>query len=494
LNRIQKKQNYKVYRGFSIVEALLAIALFAGTVTMMMTTLIYAQESNLAASNLNKAALLADEGLEAVKSIRNDNFTNITDGDYQLTVTDDFYSAYPGIYELNPGIETIGDFTREITIDSNALDTYHKRITVEVTYPNRSGARRQVQVQTIITDWQRVISSGTNTWITPIIIDEVNIGGNANLNHLIIDGNYLYALRSSGNEVVAFDISDPANITELDDLNLNSGPRTMIKQGDFLYIASAANSQEVIVVDVSNVNHLSRVYRKDLSRNNNNVDGIFYDNGTSYYIATRDYRRRSLPAHPSSNQQYTLYAYDNSNPNSLNLQSKYMQIGNRMHIRRSEIKDHYVFLGTSEPNKEIIIVDIADINNMTEVNSINLPNSDDITEMQIDGDTLFIGTKNGYAYIYSITDPLSPTLLSSITLFNKVQTLRKVGDFLLIAVEDGSVSQLESYDINDLSSPTYVSSTEIRSDIKDIKYDPINNLIYIGTTNNSRELVVIEPS
>jgi len=471
-SKIQIKNNkYKLnlkYKAFSIVEALLAIALFSGTVTMMITTLIYAQESNLAASNLNKAAFIADEGLEAVKSIRNEFFTNITNGNYKLV-------ASTGVYTLQPGIETIGDFTREITIDSNALDT-------------------QVQVQTIITDWQRTISTGINTWLTPIIIDEINISGNGDLRDIIIDGSYLFGLRASGHEVVSFDISDPLNIIELDDLNLSSGPYTMVKQGDFLYIASGANSQEIIVVDVSNPNHLDKVYQENLPRNNNNVDGVFTGFYGEVYIGVRDYRRSSLPSHPRSTQQYTLYAYDTTDPSNLVLQDKYMQIGNRMHIRNAEIKNNYVFLGTNDSNKEIIVIDVSNISNMTESFSIDLPGNDEVKNLRIIDDTMFVGTTDGFIYIYSVTNPSSPNLLSTITLTDRPHSFQKVEDFLLVSVENGSKSNFEVYNISNISLPTYVSTTEIKGDIKDIEYDPINNLVYLGTTNNSRELVVIDPS
>jgi hypothetical protein len=478
---------YSSYKAFSLIEALLAVALFSASASMMITTMISAQDSNLAAANLNKASLMAEEGLDAVKSIRNEFFTNITDGDYQIAITS-------GAYTLQPGIETIDTFTRQVTIDSNALDTYHKRVTVEVTYPNRTGANRLVQAQTIITDWQRTISTGTNTWISPIITIENDIDGNGDLRDLIIDGDYLYGLRSTNDEIVVFDISDPAIVTELDSLSIDAGPYTMVKRDDFLYIASSANGQEVAVIDVSNPNNIKRVDEIDLSKNNNNVDGVLTDPSDNIYIAVRNYGRSSLPSKPKSTQQYTLYAYDNSKPKKLSLESTYMQLGSKVKIYNAEIKDDYVFLGTNQSSKEIIVVDVSDIYNMTESHFIDLPGNDDVSALKILGDLMLIGTTDGYAYIYSVANPASPVLISSITLTNKVHSIMKVEDYLLIAVEDGWTTKLEVYDMSNQSSPSFVSETDIRSDIKDIAYDPINNLLYLGTVNNTRELVQIEPS
>ena len=132
-------------KGFSLVEVLLAVAVFGLIITGLVGGLLYGQQSNALAGQRARATLLADEGLEAVRNIRDANFSNLTDGTYGLTTTGNQWN-------LTGSSDTTDIFTRQITI--NTIDTNRKRVVCTVSWtqnPQRSGL---VTLTTRLTAWQ----------------------------------------------------------------------------------------------------------------------------------------------------------------------------------------------------------------------------------------------------------------------------------------------------------------------------------------------------
>lgn len=140
----EKLFRHKYVAGFSAVEALLATALFALIAVAISGSLIYGQQSGTLAHDRIQAALLADEGLEAVRSISDDSFTNLTDGTYGLQISGNQW-VFSG------SSDSSGVFTRQVTIAT--VDASRKNITSTVTWqetPQRTGT---VAMETRFTAW-----------------------------------------------------------------------------------------------------------------------------------------------------------------------------------------------------------------------------------------------------------------------------------------------------------------------------------------------------
>ena len=135
----------KYERGFSMVEVILSVALFAMMVTGFAGIYLYGQEATVLSGNRVRAALLAEEGLEAVRNIRDADFSNLSDGTHGLVISGSTWG-------LSGSSDTTEIFTREITIASVGSD--RKNVTVNVTWqqnPQRSGI---VSLPTYMTNWQ----------------------------------------------------------------------------------------------------------------------------------------------------------------------------------------------------------------------------------------------------------------------------------------------------------------------------------------------------
>jgi Tfp pilus assembly protein PilV len=152
-------------RGFSLVEAMLAIALFSMFATAFTTTILYGEETTALSGERMRAAMLAEEGAEAVRNIRDQNFTNLADGTYGLS------TAGPQ-WELSGTEDVTEGFTRRITISD--IDTNRKNILSTVSWNQNAGREGTVSLAMEITNWRAVLTPGIGITVRKVV---VNHGG-----------------------------------------------------------------------------------------------------------------------------------------------------------------------------------------------------------------------------------------------------------------------------------------------------------------------------
>lgn len=132
-------------KGFSLLEVLLSVSLFSFIITALVGAVIYGQESAAVSGTRARAIFLAEEGLEASRNIRDNNFSDLTDGDHGLAVF--------GNNWIFSGTSDAADiFTRQIVINAVAAD--RKQIISTVTWrqtPQRSGS---VSLTSYLTNWR----------------------------------------------------------------------------------------------------------------------------------------------------------------------------------------------------------------------------------------------------------------------------------------------------------------------------------------------------
>lgn len=132
-------------KGFSLVELLLAVALFGLVVVSFMGAFAVAKESVFQAGNHTKAVFIAEEGLEAVRSIRDDDFSSLTPGTYGIATSS-------GSWEFSGSSDAVDIFTRQIDIGS--IDGNHRYATSTVSWTGLRGTQNSVVVATLFSNWQ----------------------------------------------------------------------------------------------------------------------------------------------------------------------------------------------------------------------------------------------------------------------------------------------------------------------------------------------------
>ncbi len=142
LLKILNKEKYlNARKGVSLVEIILSIALFALITSALASSITFGLDSIYQSGYRVKANLLAEEGLESVRSIRDLNFNLLTNGEHGTT-------SENGKWELTASENNLGEFKRKIIISSLDADT--KNIISEVSWKNG----KKIKASSILTRWK----------------------------------------------------------------------------------------------------------------------------------------------------------------------------------------------------------------------------------------------------------------------------------------------------------------------------------------------------
>jgi type II secretory pathway pseudopilin PulG len=152
-----KRKNSQYYqKGVSIIEILLAISIFALLITVFVGAFLFGQDSSLLSGKINRGLFLAEQGLEAVRNIRDESFSNLIDGIHGLNISDNQW-VFSGSQD------TTDIFNRYIDISS--IDSETKQVIANVSWQQNSQRPANISLLTHFTNWnsEREIKD----WIAP---------------------------------------------------------------------------------------------------------------------------------------------------------------------------------------------------------------------------------------------------------------------------------------------------------------------------------------
>jgi hypothetical protein len=157
--------------GMSLYEVVLASAIFALTATMFAGAYVVATQSRSFAANQDRAAFLAEEGLEATRNIRDASFTALTAGTWGLATS-------TGHWTLSGSSDTTGIFKRQIIISK--INTTTDQVVSSINWPAGKGDTATILLTTNVINFTSplqasclLINTGSST-----------IGGTGNLDLL----------------------------------------------------------------------------------------------------------------------------------------------------------------------------------------------------------------------------------------------------------------------------------------------------------------------
>lgn len=146
---------YKTGHGFSTVEIILAASIVALLVTVLVGVLIYGNETTVLAGKRARASFLAEEGLEAVRAIRNSGFANLVDGTHGVAVLGSNW-IFSGSFD------TTDIYSRQISISD--LGANRKQIMSTVTWKQNSQRQGSVVLTSELANWQGAISTSCSLY------------------------------------------------------------------------------------------------------------------------------------------------------------------------------------------------------------------------------------------------------------------------------------------------------------------------------------------
>ena len=167
----------KSKKGFSIVEVLLASSIFALLATAFIGAYLYGEESTALAGARARAAMLSEEGLEAARHIRDQDFAGLADGTYGIATSS-------GMWVFSGSSDTIGVFTRVLQVGSIDSDT--KLVTSTISWQQNAQRVGSVVSSSYFTDWAK-ISEQSASFIVATSSAAIAGGGDKELQGITIE-------------------------------------------------------------------------------------------------------------------------------------------------------------------------------------------------------------------------------------------------------------------------------------------------------------------
>ena len=451
--------------GFSLVEVILALATFALMVTGMVGAYMYGQQTIAFAGNLSRATLLAEEGLEAARNIRDENFQNLTPGSYGLNVENNQW--------ILSGTEDHDDlFVRQLTIED--VDADRKKITSTVNWNNGVKANK-VSLETYLTYWRRVVEL-TKNWYKAFEMSQLNITGGSPGYKIATSGSYAYVVRASSTpNFVSINISESSNPYTIANLNLSTGINNIFISGNYAYLASSSNSAELQIVDISDPSKpvLAGVYN---DAGNEDAKGI-YVVGTKAYLAL------------SGGSDFLII--DISKPTAPVGSGALTLSGNANDI---VVKGNYAYVATSDNTSELQVINISNAAKPTLIGSTNLSGNNDLSHLTLSGDTVITGRVGSEVNLIDLTNPTSPTLLSNYTATGNINDVAvdDSGNFVFLAT-NGAENEFEIIDISEKISPTKATSIDLEFSLNGVIHSSDQNLVLSAGDDKNKELFIFGP-
>ncbi len=289
------QKNYHSRTGHVLIEVVIAAGFVVIIVAIFVHLTIGSFGLERRARENTIATNIAQEGLEATRSIANRNFAELTPGSHGLDATS-------GVYYFAGASNSIGPYTRVITVDSaqrngngdlvlsgGTDDPNTRQLTSTVTWNPVQGGTSNVKLITYFVHWksQKWISNLKTTFqsyfrnsteisssqngevnleypnpgapIETLTLDKtLNLTGTADVTEVIVDEirDRLYiSLKDNGanHEFFSYDISDISrgNMSQSGSLELGEGSRGFALGKNYAYVLTDGPTQEIRVVRLS---------------------------------------------------------------------------------------------------------------------------------------------------------------------------------------------------------------------------------------------------
>jgi type II secretory pathway pseudopilin PulG len=146
-------------KGFSVLEIIFSAALAAIFVSVFVGALITSRNTAHRSGDQTRAVLVAEEGLEAVRSVRDRDFAGLTDGTYGVALANNRW-------DLTNTPDTTDIFTRSIEISS--VDEGTKKIDATVTWRYGDFQTGSTTLATYLTRWRDISTSQASSSVIDI--------------------------------------------------------------------------------------------------------------------------------------------------------------------------------------------------------------------------------------------------------------------------------------------------------------------------------------
>lgn len=482
-------------KAFGLMETIIAMAIILIISATTITTVLQSFSATRLGDEKTESVLYAQEGVEAVRSIRNQGWTTpflATDCSLGCGLT-----TGSGYWEFSGTNNTLGKFTRQITVspverDGNGDvvesggtdDPDTKKVTSTVSWDFTTARSNTTTLVTYLTNFVKTIASGVCEWASAQIGGTFDITSGVTGVKVSSDETYAYVVTdNSGTNFHVFDTSTPASISEEGTATLTTTLTNIIVDGSYAYVTSTSNNDELIIIDISSPTAPNQVGMINLTGRNDAL-GVYVSGNTAFVVKAYDKKEHEFfvvnITNKSSPQLLGSTDLGGSNANEV------FVIGN------------YAYVASDDDGGEVKVVDISNLSspNYLSGSDYDISGGEDAnTIWGFGADTLVVGATDSNVHFLDIS---TPTSISSTSTFSTSASVNDVhvdetNEVAFYVADINASYEFEAIDISTIGTPSSIGGVDTSNDFKGLYYNGTTCEIYVSATSSAAEFVLILP-
>ncbi|OGL67237.1 hypothetical protein A2856_04255 [Candidatus Uhrbacteria bacterium RIFCSPHIGHO2_01_FULL_63_20] len=452
------------------MEALIAFALLALVGLGVYVALGSAIAESHAARQRQTAENLMQEGLEAVRQIRDVDFAALTTGTHGLALTGAQW-GFSGSSDVS------GAFTRTVTVESTVAGIAD--VSVRVAWSPVPGRFSSVDVATRFTQWRTdpPTSSGCydsfsgGDWTSPVTLGTGDLGPGNQGTDVIVRYPYAFvsgvAASSAKPDLFVWDVSNPASPSLITSLDIGAdGINTLSLSGDTLYAASSNDGKELIVFDVTAPTTPAVLANLNLSGDADALTVIARDE--MVVVGRKDGTASEV------------MFYDMATPSMPSAVASFDVTGD---VNDFAADARYVYAVTSNEAQDVLVFDAQDPIEPALASAYNLPDgTNDLSVAYSPPGILFIGNAGNELVAVDASNPLALVETSSVNVGGVVHDIACLTGSVVFTGTNNSTEEFAAFDISDLESIGEFSSLNFPQVATGV--DIHGGLVYVAVRSN----------
>ena len=456
--------------GASLLEVLVVTSMFA-TAALTAFFLLTNELQFLPRSRTALQAIgLAEEGLEAARSIRDQAWTDLAPGTHGLVFPNATWS-------FHSTSETMDGFTRIVTVTDLAAN--ERRVDATIRWMGSLGRTETFTLSTTLANWRNAFQTRLfGDWRIPRTLGTIDLGPGNEGRSLAVHDRFVYmaAMASDENKPDFFVIDATSSTHPIIRGRLNTGPglNAVAVRGPFAYVANDDETAQLQIINIANTSTPTLIQSFRLGNNSEEGTAIVVS-GTLVYIATEK---------EDNNPEF--YVVDVSNPTAPSVIGS-LNIGatvNDMFIYGSN-----VYLATASNTRELLIVDATNPTHPVVTGFADLPG----TAVAV---SVYVNDQDNHAYvtrrqasgattpelvILDVSNPRAPRQIGSLELSADIRSVF-AADTLGFLGTALSSQELHIYNVSNPASLTFLSGLNFPQVAHDIAFE--NNILYVAVRSN----------
>lgn len=446
-----------------MVEILIALALFSMTITAV--TLVFFSGQNFITDSLQarKAVEKAHDGAEALRFIRDTNFTSMTNGLHGLSFTND-------AWQLTTTPDWSEDFKRTVSISTDLDGIKHADLIVQWHHPSEGTKSFNIS-ETIAPPNQGL----TGDWTQPRLIGSGDIGPGNQGTDIAYKGDRVYMTATAASapkpDFFIFDVSNPAAPVLKSGLNIETGLAAVAVQGNYAYVVEDT-SPDFFIIDISSDTNPIKIAKLTLQGDKGRS---VFTNGNYVYVGTNR----------SGAEEF--FIIDVANPASPTVRSSTNVTGD---VAAISALGNIAYLATADSSSEMILYDVSDPNNPVFLSSYDALGSSEKGK-SIHAKTvnrIYLGrmlggnhTNHHEFHVINATNTQLPILLGSKDVPSDINDLFTVSYLTFMATDDPN-KEFQIMRINDYNNLTLHGLLNLSQVATGIAYNA--NVVYLSARSN----------